>query len=146
MAMRCAFLLVIFLTLIAGCSTTGSRVDAKDEVRLHKSVNEVPENQLLDVWIELFEPGELPKDEEDAAGLSMDIREAEARYIPVHLRDTMEKTGYWGAVRVVPQGTEGAEVLVRGVIAVSDAERLELRITALDATGRRGCVFFGRSD
>jgi hypothetical protein len=39
-------------------------------------------------------------------------------------------------VRVVPRGTEGGELLVRGTILASDGERLELRITALDATGR----------
>ena len=137
MAMRSTVILVLLLTLIAGCSTTGGRKDGIEQVPLHKAVTEIPEDQLLDVWIELFEPGELPEDEEDAAGLSMDIREAEARYMPVHLRDTMEKTGYWGAVRVVPQGTEGSEVLVRGEIVGSDAERLELKITALDATGRQ---------
>ncbi|NIA01438.1 MAG: hypothetical protein GWP13_01515, partial [Planctomycetia bacterium] len=89
-----------------------------------------------DVWIELFDPGELQVDEDDSKGLSVDIREAEARYLPVLLRDTMEKTGYWGAVRVVPRGTEGGEVLVQGVILESDGERLELKIIALDASGR----------
>ena len=68
-------------------------------------------------------------------GLSMDIREAEARYLPEQLRATMESTGYWGAVRVVPRGTTGSELLVRGSILESDGERLVLEITALDATG-----------
>jgi hypothetical protein len=38
---------------------------------------------------------------------------------------------------VVPQGTEGSEVLVSGTIVASDGERLELNITARDATGRQ---------
>ena len=103
---------------------------------LNKAVAEVPETQLLDVWIELFDPGKLPDDEDEAMGLSMDIREAEARYMPEQLRVAMEATGYWGAVRVVPQDTEGSELLVRGTILVSNGEELELEITALDATGR----------
>jgi hypothetical protein len=105
-------------------------------VPLNKAVVEVSEGQLLDVWIELFDPGELPDDEEEAMGLSMDIRAAEARYMPEQLRAAMESTGYWGAVRVVPQDTEGSELLVRGVIIVSNGAELELEITALDATGR----------
>ena len=127
---------VLLLLLIQGCGSIGPTRDVGDGVRLDKSAVELPEDQLLDVWVELFNPGQLPEDEEEAAGLSMEIREAEARFIPVHLRDTMEKTGYWGAVRVVPQGTEGAEMLVRGVILSSDGQALDLEISALDATGR----------
>ena len=51
------------------------------------------------------------------------------------LRSVMEKTGYWGAVRVVPRDTEGAEVLVSGTILESNGEDLELQITARDASG-----------
>jgi len=72
----------------------------------------------------------------------MEIREAEARYMPVHLRGVMEKTGYWGAVRVLPLATEeneheGVEVLVRGAIKASDGAVLTLEIRALDASGRQ---------
>jgi hypothetical protein len=126
----------VFVMLLSGCSTLGSSRDVAGNVTLHKAVVEVPEGQLLDVWIELFDPGKLPDDEDEAMGLSLDIRDAEARYMPEQLRTVMESTGYWGAVRVVPQGTEGSELLVRGAIIVSNGEELELEITALDATGR----------
>jgi hypothetical protein len=91
---------------------------------------------LLDVDIALFDPGELPEKEKKARGLSMEIREAEARFIPVHLSAVMEKTGYWGAVRVLPKAREGYELLVQGTIITSDGEHLELQIEALDARGR----------
>jgi hypothetical protein len=122
--------------LLSGCSTLGFGRNVDGNVPLNKATSEVPENQLLDVWVELFDPGTLPKDEDDAMGLSMDIREAESRYMPEQLRTVMEATGYWGAVRVVPKNTEGAELLVRGTIIESDGQQLELEITALDATGR----------
>jgi len=136
--MRLRFLFPVYLVvvLVSGCSTLGSGRDVDGEVPLNKAVAEVPEAQLLDVWIELFDPGELPDDEDEAMGLSMDIRDAEARYMPEQLRTAMEATGYWGAVRVVPQDTEGGELLVRGTIIASNGEQLELEITALDATGR----------
>jgi len=121
--------------LVAGCSITSRTVRPGAEP-IHKATWEIPESQLLDVWIETFDPGQLPDDEDDAIGLSMDIREAEARYMPVHLRRTMEKTGFWGAVRSVPQGTEGAEVLVSGKILESNGEEVKVTITAVDATGR----------
>jgi hypothetical protein len=136
--MRLRIFLALYLTvaLLSGCSTLGLGRNVADNQPLNKAVTEVPEAQLLDVWIELFDPGSLPEDEEEAMGLSMDIREAEARYMPEQLRTAMESTGYWGAVRVVPRDTEGGELLVRGTIIVSNGEELELEITALDATGR----------
>ncbi len=129
-------LTVLSLALLTACATQSmQRIDGPVAVR--NSATEIPENQLLDVWVEVFDPGELPKNEKDAAGLSMDIRKAEARYIPEELRATMENTGYWGAVRMVPRGMEGGELLVSGVILESDGEHLELGITATDATGRQ---------
>lgn len=130
-------LLLLILGLLSACASTSS-IHRKDSppVDLQKISQELPDEQILDVWIELFDPGELPSKEKEALGLSKEIRAAEARYIPVHLRSVMEKTGYWGAVRVVPYGTEGAEVLVRGLILESNGEELKLQIIAEDASGR----------
>jgi hypothetical protein len=123
------------LLLVTACTSTHQNV--KPDVQAERPATEVAEDHLLDVWIALFSPGEVPEDPDDAKGLSLEIRQAEARYMPVQLRETLEQTGYWGAVRVVPQDTEGAEVLVRGTILESDGEKLELRISALDATGKQ---------
>ncbi len=128
--------LYCLIALLGGCSTFGPVESVKGPVALNKSVTELPEQQLLDVWVELFDPGALPEDEEESAGLSMAIREAEARFFPEQLRDTMETTGYWGAVRVVPQATTGGELLVSGKIVASDGEQLVLQINASDASGR----------
>lgn len=119
--------------LLTACSATHHTV--REDTQVQRPDSEVVDSQLLDVWITLFDAGALPEDEDDAKGLSIDIREAEARYVPLLLRDTLERTGYWGAVRVVPAGTEGGEVRVHGTILVSDGEHLELMITAEDATG-----------
>lgn len=127
---------LILLAVMQGCSTMGPTRNVGDKVLLDKAVVELPEAQLLDVWVELFNPGKLPEDEDDAMGLSMDIREAEARFLPEQLRATLESTGYWGAVRLVPQGTAGSELLVQGTIIESDGENLVLDIRALDATGK----------
>ena len=130
------YLLLLVLAAIQGCGTFGPTRDVDDVVPLDKTVVELPEAQLLDVWIEVFDPGKLPEDQDEAAGLSMDIRNAESRYIPEQLRATMESTGYWGAVRLVPKNTAGSELLVRGTIIESDGEKLVLEITAQDATGK----------
>ena len=111
--------LMLLLAVLQGCSTLGPARTVDGKVPLNKAVTELTEDQLLDVWVELFNPGELPEDEDEAMGLSMDIREAEARYLPEQLRATMERTGYWGDVRVVPQDNSGGELLVRGTILES---------------------------
>jgi hypothetical protein len=129
-------LCVLSLLLLSGCSTLTAHRNIDTPVAVDTPAAEIPEQRLLDVWIEVFDPGSLPEDAEEASGLSPEIRQAEARYLPGQLRETLEKTGYWGAVRVVPRDTTGSDVLVRGTILASDGERLELRIRALDATGR----------
>jgi hypothetical protein len=130
-------LIILCLLVLSACSTTGHRRNIEGAVPLDKSLTELPEQQLLNVSIEIFDPGELPEDEKESNGLSMDIREAEARYMPELLRATMEKTGYWGAVRVVPRNMKGSELLVSGKILESNGGQLDLDITARDASGRQ---------
>jgi len=122
--------------MVSACTTTSKQRNVVGPVAIDKSVMETAENQLLNVSIEVFDPGVLPEKEKEATGLSMDIREAEARYMPEQLRTTMEKTGFWGAVRVVPKGMGGGELMVSGTILESDGEQLVLRVIARDAIGR----------
>ena len=96
-AIAIRYLLLILLAVVSGCSTTGTSRDVNGSVASLKPLSEIPEDQLLDVWIELFDPGELPEKEKEALGLTMDIREAEARYMPIQLRNVMEMpTGIGG--------------------------------------------------
>jgi len=132
--------MVLAVALLSGCATQGTQRNINGPVTVSKAITEIPENQLLDVWVEVFDAGKLPENKKEAAGLSMDIRAAEARYLPENLRTTLENTGYWGAVRMVPRGMEGGELLVSGTILESDGEQLALRITAKDATGRQWFV------
>jgi hypothetical protein len=128
--------LLATLILLSACTTTGAPRNIDGPVPIDQANSEIPEDHLLNVSIEVFDPGALPTDDKAANGLSMDIREAEARYMPEQLRATMEKTAYWGAVRVVPRGLNGGEVLVSGKILQSTGLRLDLEITAQDASGR----------
>jgi hypothetical protein len=123
--------------LLSACATSssGPSYRAPPAQTLLYPDAEIEEARLLDVWIELFDPGKLDSREAEKTGVSETIRKAESRFIPVHLKDTIQATGYWGAVRVVPRGTIGAEVLVSGEILKSDGRTLALRITARDALG-----------
>jgi hypothetical protein len=65
-----------------------------------------------------------------------EVRKAESRYIPVMIRDTLENTGQWGQVRVLPGEGSGMEVYVDGRILDSTGVELRLEVVASDATGR----------
>ncbi len=133
--------LLLLLLLPLGCARVPGHQVA-EQVAPMVVQQELPEPALLDVSIRVFDPGALPDDEDERAGLSMDIRKAEARFFPIHLKYTMQGTGYWGVVRVVPDDDVGAEVLVRGRIEYSDGESCALHIEAVDA---RNVVWFSRT-
>ena len=76
----------------------------------------MPEERLLDVGIETFDPGVDGGDSQKMArrGLSPELRRSEARFASFHLKKTLEGTGNWGAVRVVPAAGEGLDLVVTG--------------------------------
>jgi len=112
--------------------------DKADKKALVVAQGEVPEAGLIDVSIDLFAPGvsETPASPLLEKGIRSSVRKAESRYIPTHLRNTLQSTGQWGAVRVVPGGAGWAELLVTGKILKSNGKDLELELEAHDATGR----------
>lgn len=93
--------------------------------------------RALEVSIPVFDPG-LPDDPALYRDLEIfpRIRKIEAMFLPFVLRDTLEKSREWGAVRVVPEPDPAAELSVAGTILRSDGDTLQLRITATDAGGR----------
>ncbi|NQX89821.1 MAG: hypothetical protein HRT77_14280 [Halioglobus sp.] len=93
--------------------------------------------QTLDVGVTVFDPG-LPADASTHGkqGLYPSIRNAEAQYMPVLLREVLVESGEWGAVRVLPEAVESTDLMVSGTIMHSDGRRLQLHIVAVDAAGR----------
>ena len=51
--------LLVVLVLVQGCATMGLSRGVDDIVPLDKTLVELSEDQLLDVWVELFDPGTL---------------------------------------------------------------------------------------
>jgi hypothetical protein len=99
---------------------------------------EIPEDLLLDVGIQILDPG-LPEEDPDSLEeqrIYAGVRKSEARFIPYHLKNTLESTGHWGAVRVVPAGVQAGELRVSGEILLSTGKALVIRILAVDSSGR----------
>ena len=136
------FLPRLLMVLLALGFLTASPAQAgkKDPVELIQTQSEIPEEELLDVGILVFDPG-LPEDEEalfaiEDKGIFPDVRKSEARYIPFHLMQTLQSTGYWGAVRVVP-AANAVDITVSGTILKSNGKRLEVAIAVVDSRGKQ---------
>jgi hypothetical protein len=125
--------------LLAACVTSETKPIPK--IVPKQATVHIPETELLDVGIKVFDPG-IPKNiEGDDEALAKkriypDLRKAEARYIPTLLRETLESTAQWGAVRVIPNTAEFVDLIVTGQLIDSNGGFLAIDITATDAAGR----------
>ena len=139
--MRRFGILLLGAVLLAGCSTTEVRV--AHTVALVPATETIPEAQLLDVAVVIFDPG-VPDGDIDKEvledllrnGTFVHIRRTEARFMTVHLRDTLQKSGHWGAVWVTPEESLVADLQVTAEILHSDGDRVQLDVQAVDASGR----------
>jgi hypothetical protein len=130
----------IAMTLsLTGCVTNETKPIPK--IAAKQATVHIPEAELLDVGIRVFDPG-IPKnlegDEEALAKKRIypDLRKAEARYMPTLLRATLEETAQWGAVRVIPNSADFVDVIVTGTLVDSNGGFLSIDISAHDAAGR----------
>src|SRR5688572_26246051 len=104
---------------LTGCVVQETRPQAKVEAK--QALQVIPEEQRLDVVVHTFDPGipaELASDEDALAKKRIfpELRKAEARYFPVVLRNTLEGSAQWGAVRVAPENVQFVDVAVQGRI------------------------------
>lgn len=120
----------------AGCVMHETR--PQQRVKAIQASTEIPESQLLDVGVRLFDEN-LPEDEKEMEEQHIfpEVRRAEARFLPMQVRNTLEGTGQWGQVRVMPEDAEALDVYVSGKIIESTGQLLRAEITVTDATGRQ---------
>ena len=123
---------IVFL----GTGCTVSEVIHAQTTPLDVASLQVSESLLLDVGILNFDAGVPENNDVEKTRIYPEVRMAEARYLPYHIKTTLQGTGFWGAVRVIPSAEVSTDVLVRGVIEESDGEHVTLRMQAADATGR----------
>ena len=137
--LRVTALAVAALAALAGCVVKETRPLPKLEAV--QATTQIDEAELLDVAVQAFDANipEAIKDNEEALDkrrIYPDIRKAESRLLANRLKTTLETTGQWGAVRVVPEGVRFVDILVTGKILESTGGRLELEVRAVDAVGR----------
>ena len=128
------FGLLLLAVVISSCAA--SRKVKYDSIEAVHAETELPEVALLDVGIVIFDPGVDENHEPGKDFVFPDVRRAEARYMPYHLKKTLEATGHWGSIWVLPERSEAVNLLISGRVDHSDGLEVELRIGAWDSTGR----------
>ena len=125
------FLFVLVTTV--GCNSTTVRSTEREKIAAQPV--QIPEDMLLDVGIGIFNPGVDALSTEEP-GVYPKIREAEARFMPYILMETMQNSGSWGTVRVIPQRQSEMDLWVNAEILRSDGENLHLLVRVQDSSGK----------
>jgi hypothetical protein len=122
------------LVIISGCATYQAQKVGPTPIM--RAEEEIPENQLVDVGILVFESDDISEEKAEKEGTNNDIRRAESHFIPYHLKNTLHQSGQWGAIQVIPAETDSVDLLVKGKILESNGQYLGLKIEVVDATGK----------
>ncbi len=129
--------LFLALTCLVGAGCTVNEVIVAEETDLVVADAPVEESRLLDIGVVEFAPGLDEDNDPSESGVYEEIRFAETKYLAYHLKTTLQGTGHWGAVRVIPSREAFTDVIISGEIGKSDGEFVELAVTVEDAAGRR---------
>lgn len=126
--------LVLVAAFVSACAT--HTVKSTSYTPIVRDSQNVPEDLLLDVGVTVFDPGidEIKRNEEETT--NHEIRIAESRYAPYLLSETLQRSGNWGIVRLMPNNASPMDVFVQGTILQSNGEAMSIRITVADSTGR----------
>ena len=123
--------------ILSGCANyeyhATKTVDAKKVDTV--SYQEMSEDAFLDVGIQVFDTGLELLDEESAAYTN--VRQSEAVWFSSQLKQTLEKSKAWGAVRAMPRQNAVMDLMIQGQIIESNGETVKLNVTAIDASGRQ---------
>jgi len=134
-ASRALLMSLLLAALIPGCNSTTVKTTTQTPVQ-PEVAGPVPESMLLDVGVNLFKPGTEGLTDKELELIYPEVRQAEARYFPTVLATTLQNTGSWGVVRVIPDRQSEMDLFVDGVILQSDGEFLKLAINVQDSSGK----------
>jgi hypothetical protein len=123
-----------FLLAASGCTSSQS-TGRPSQTQAIQATTEIPRDQLLDVGIEVLDPGLPAQGQPMPEDVFPELRRAEARYMAIQLENTMQATGHWGAVRVLPGNQGITDLEITGTILLSTGSKLALDVRAVDSTG-----------
>ena len=126
--------LILLASFASACAT--HTVKTTNYTPVIQDTQNIPEDLLLDVGIGLFDPGidEIKRGEEET--VNHEIRIAESRYAPYLLAETLQRSGNWGIVRLMPNSASPMDILLQGTILQSNGEVMSIRVEVADASGK----------
>ena len=130
---RPLLLMAILCPLVACNSPT---VKTTTLVPVVVDATNIPEAELLDIGVAIFDPGldDIANNREELT--FADVRLAETQYAAYLLSQTLQSNGNWGVVRVIPNDLSYSDLAVRGTILQSDGETMLVHINVTDVTGK----------
>ncbi|MFC1605688.1 hypothetical protein ACFL33_02345 [Pseudomonadota bacterium] len=129
------WILVLSILASGAAHAAVDKVTSSTLAPIHTPSAPISSEALLDVAIPPLNDGLGLTDEDDT--VFPEVRFAETIYFSNQLAKTMEKSGAWGAIRVVPSSDVVMDVYITGTILQSDGETLDLEIRVYDTSGRQ---------
>ena len=133
-----AFLILLLCGgLLSACRSTPQRLESPalpEPLSAKLDIAAVAPATTLNVGIRVFDATLAAAS--SLYGAEKQVRSVERRYLPYQLKKTLDRSGYWGAVRVMPREDLSAELNVSGRLIRSDGVVLEFALQAVDAAGR----------
>lgn len=134
---RCLMMGCLWIVIVGTSSTLAAidKITSTTQIALKTPTRAMPESALLDIGIPRLNDGLELTDEDDT--VFPEIRFAEGTYFSNQLAKILEKSGAWGAVRVIPNKEIIVDLYITGTILQSDGETLALDIQVFDTSGKR---------
>ena len=133
---------LIFSHFLVGCATTGGQSETvgprSSSSYQEKSVEVVSTAPKLDVIIPIFDPG-LSESEAnyEKEGIWPELRRAEANRFAYKLKQALDSSNEFGAVRVTPDATASGDLYVLGKIMESDGQDVKFQLNVIDISGKK---------
>ena len=135
-AMKSSLCAVAILSILNAVGCAAISMTSATAPEALEAPSDLPDAARLDVAVIEFDPG-LPADGKPIPeDVYPEIREAEAKLLPIGLKKTLEETGHWGAVSILPVAPIASDVTVEAAILRSDGYELQLFVHVRDASGR----------
>jgi len=135
--------LLIYTHFLAGCVTTGSQngiIKSGPELSSsyeEKTIEAISMGAKLDVIIPVFDPGlsETAENYEED-GIWPELRRAEANRFAYKLKQALDDSNAFAAVRVTPDKTASGDLYVLGKIEESNGQDVKFVLNVIDISGK----------
>lgn len=136
---------VLLALLMSGCASTtanngmikvGPKPSSSFEIEQPDQI--ILESPKLDIVIPVFNTGLSASEENyEEQGIWPELRRAEANRFAYQLKQALDDSGAFGAVRVTPDQTSSGDLYVLGTIEESDGEDVAFHLNVLDISGKQ---------